>query len=122
MNLLRQKNLCNALKSYHHLNFISISLPSVSLHSDCTNRRIQVIETCAKTKPYNYLSQSLRNTKQLDVSQRLLSSNHHHVIGPKNGLLSDLKSNIDPYKRLVRLDRPIGMQIIFLTFLALSRF
>lgn len=114
MNLLRHTNLCNALKSYHRINLFSISsLPSISLHTDCTDKHVQAIETCIKTKPYNYLSQSLRNNKQLDVFQRSFASNHQQVISPKNGLLSDLATNINPYKRLVRLDRPIGKEMIF---------
>lgn len=117
MNLLRQTNFCTALKSYHRLNLLSISLPSVSLHSDSTKNRFQVIKTCGKTTSYNHLSQSLRNKKQLDVFQRASSSN---VISPKNDLLSNLQNSIDPYKRLVRLDRPIGKSIYKCCFFFLS--
>lgn len=114
MNLLRQTHFCNALKSYHRLNLFSISLPSsVSLHSNCKNNQFKAIETCANTKISNHLSQCLRNKKQLKIFQRFSSCNPQHVISPKNGLLSDFKSNIDPYKRLVRLDRPIGKKIFF---------
>ena len=115
MNLLRQTNLCNVLKSCHRKNLVSITLPSVTLHTHCTNNRFQAIEACTKTKSYNQLSQCLRNKKQLDVFQRSLSKNHH-VIDRNTGLLSSLRDNIDPYKRLVRLDRPIGEEMIFILF------
>lgn len=113
MNLLRKTHFCNALKSYHRLNLFSISLPSVSMHSNCTNNQFKAIESCANIKTSNHLSQCLRNKKQLEIFQRFSSNNPQHVIYPKNDLLSEIKSNIDPYKRLVRLDRPIGKKIFF---------
>lgn len=111
---MRQMNLCNLLKSCHRKNLVSITLPSVTLHTHCTNDRFQAIN-CTRAKSYNQLSPGLRNKKQLDVFQRSLSNNHH-VIDRNTGLLSSLRNNIDPYKRLVRLDRPIGEEMIFILF------
>lgn len=116
MNLLRQTNLCNVLKSCQRKNFVSITLPSVTLHTHCTKNRFQAIEACTKTNSSNHLSQCLRNKKQLDVFQRSLSNNHH-VIDRNTGLLSSLRDNIDPYKRLIRLDRPIGEEMLSFSYM-----
>ncbi|XP_031618062.1 4-hydroxybenzoate polyprenyltransferase, mitochondrial [Contarinia nasturtii] len=112
MNFLRPINLCNTLKYCHRSNLFSISLPSISLHTDCTNKRIQGIESCAKLKSFdNTLAQRLHNRNQLDIFHR--SSSNHQAIINKNGLFNNIKTNIDPYARLIRFDRPIGSWLLF---------
>lgn len=107
MNLLRQLNYCRALKLSHRSSLLSISLPLVPLHSDCTNSRYQAISSCAKVKSNNNLSLSLRNKTVLNAFQRSSSSQQTTVVH-KHGVLNQLKSDIDPYLRLIRFDRPIG--------------
>lgn len=80
---------------------------SVTLHSVFTKNRFQTIDySCAKIKPCTNLFHNLRNKNQVDIFQR--TTKNHQAIVKQNGILTELRSNADPYMRLVRFDRPIG--------------
>lgn len=108
MNFLRHTNFYNAFKTTQRLNLFSTSLPCVPLHNDCKNNRFQDQSAYTKTIPNHYLPR-LRNNNDLDIFRRISSS--HHTVANKTNLFSQIKSDIDPYARLIRFDRPIGKDI-----------
>lgn len=105
MNLLRQPNYCSALKNCR-LNLFSISSSFDPLHREYANNRLRHIDAWTKTKPVNDLSECLRNENRFEVFRRYSNENIPPLY--KNGLLSGLKQDMNPYARLVRFDRPIG--------------
>lgn len=114
MNFLRHTNLCSVLKSSQRLNLLSISLPCVPLHSDSRISRLQDISACSKTKVHAHLP-CLRNNNDVDILRRAVST--HRTIANKNGFFSQIKSDIDPYARLIRFDRPIGNMILDFSYI-----
>lgn len=105
MFLLRHANSCRA-KQWFRYKLFSDSLPCVSLQSDIANKRFQSLQTRSEIELNKNLSKSLHNDIQLDIIRR--SSSGHQITGSKNGLLNEIRNNVDPYARLVRFDRPIG--------------
>lgn len=111
MNLLRHTHLLSVLKSSQRLNLLTISLPCVPLHSDSRISRLQDVSACTKIKPHPNLP-CLRKKNDVDIFRRAISS--HQTIANKNGFFSQIKSDIDPYARLIRFDRPIGKMIFII--------
>lgn len=97
MNLLRQMSGCrNILKLSHRTNFLPVSV--TSSHAIRTHERSHNINT-------NNAPISIENTiiRCLHNQSKLASSDVKSI-----GMLKQLQTNIDPYARLIRFDRPIG--------------
>lgn len=109
MNLLRNANFCNMLKQYHHRSSsISIPLSYVSQHNDCKNQ-FQGMSQCAKIKTINNLHNCSLIKHNLEIFRS--SSSSYQSVPRKNDFFSQLKCDIRPYSRLIRFDRPIGMEL-----------
>lgn len=112
MNLLRHTTYSNKLKLYRSNWWYSISFAYAPLHSQCDYKHDYLINACSKTKLNRNLSKCLRNTYSHVDFIRNSSSNHPPVIQHQNGLFSDMKTDLNPYIRLMRFDRPIGKREI----------
>lgn len=95
------------LNSHHTLKLFRtnwISSPCVQLHSIYMKKHFQCQNIVTQTEFSKNHIQNRRNDINIDILRRSLSSSQ------PNGslLLKDIRSNIDPYLRLIRADRPIG--------------
>lgn len=102
MNLLRHFNSGRNILSLGYRQNLLIPISFDSPHVDNVNNRYQFI---------GHISRSMRPVvpilpNKLNAVQKCWT--HHSKINPNDGFLQQFRKNLDPYKRLIRFDRPIG--------------
>lgn len=99
MNLLRHMHLGRRVLKLNNLQQFSVMPCSIS-HVDSTNNRFRA--TNVSTNSGKYLIPHLQNGNHIPIRF------NHQTLAPRSSPLETLLNNVNPYKRLVRLDRPIG--------------
>lgn len=102
MNLLRHFNSGRNILSLGYRQNLLIPISNDSSRVENVNNRYQIIGNRSRsmrpvvpTLPYKLHAVQKRWT-------------HHPTINSNDGFLQQFRNNVDPYKRLIRFDRPIG--------------
>lgn len=103
MNLLRHLNSGRNILCLGHRQNLLIPISFDSPHVDNVNNRYQIIGN--RSRSMRPVAQILPN--KLNAEQKRWT--HHPAINSTNdAFLQKFRNNVDPYKRLIRFDRPIG--------------
>lgn len=102
MNLLRHLNSGQNIFNLGYRQYLLIPTSLNSPHVDNVNNRYQIIGN--RSRSIRSVVPILPN--KLNAVQKRW--NHNPTINSNVGFLKQFRNNVDPYKRLIRFDRPIG--------------
>lgn len=102
MNLLRHLNSGRNIFNLSYRQNLLMPISFDSPHVDNVNNRYQIIGN--RSRSMRSVIPILPN--KLNAVQNRWS--HNRTINSNVGFLQQFRNNVDPYKRLIRFDRPIG--------------